>query len=149
MLPYLCSLIGETIAAIDRAIALWLERHFCFLTAFGARAAKKLARTASGYFPTVTAGLAALGLVLEAALGVEFLLTSGERELFITFLALDGSVLVHALNPHFFILRSASTDLAIIILRQLFPNPLHSVIDRLDWFPGQLCHLLIAESFQV
>ena len=42
---------------------------------------KAIAGAAGGVLARVTAGLAALGLVLEAALRVELLLTGGEHEL--------------------------------------------------------------------
>ena len=60
----------------------------------------------------VTAGLAALGLVLEAALRIELLLTGGENELFAALFAYQGLVFVHLLIlslilPLGLILRSA------------------------------------------
>jgi len=105
----LVSLCGETVATVDRTFALGLKGYFCLLAAIGAGGGKVLAGAAGSRFTAVTAGFAALGLVLKAALGIEFLFTGGEREILIALLALYRSVLVHALILTFasFILRSA------------------------------------------
>ena len=50
---------------------------------------------AGGVLASVAAGLAALGLVLEAALSIELLLTGGEHELLTALLANQSLVFVH------------------------------------------------------
>ena len=71
----------EALAAVNRAILTGFERHFCFFAAVGADRGVHLSLRSRSVLASVTASLAALGLVLEAALCVEFLLTSGESEL--------------------------------------------------------------------
>ena len=73
--------LGEAIAAVNGTIALGLEGNASFLAAACANSGEVLTGTASSVLASVTAGLAALGLVLEAALCVEFLLTGSESEL--------------------------------------------------------------------
>ena len=90
------SLCREAIAAIDRTLGFGLEGHFRLLAAVGTGSSKVLTGAAGGRFAAITAGLAALRLILKAALGVEFLLTGGEREILIAFLTLHRSVFVHA-----------------------------------------------------
>jgi len=77
LLPHL----GEALAAIDRPVALGLEGNPGLAAAGGANRGKILPGSAGGVLAGVAAGLAALGLVLEAALSVELLLASGEYEL--------------------------------------------------------------------
>ena len=48
---------------------------------------EELTGAAGGVLAGVTAGLAALGLILEAALSIELLLTGGENELLAAFFA--------------------------------------------------------------
>ena len=60
--------LGEAIAAVDRTVRLGLKRHASLAAAGGAGSREVLTGTASGVLARVTAGLAALGLVLEAAL---------------------------------------------------------------------------------
>ena len=79
--------LGEAIAAVNRTIALGLKRNLGLATAGSAGSGEVLTGTASGVLASVTAGLAALGLVLEAALSVELLLTGGEHELVAALLA--------------------------------------------------------------
>ena len=57
-----------------------LEGNLGFLAASSAGGGEELTGAASGVLAGVTACLAALGLVLEAALCVECLLTGGENE---------------------------------------------------------------------
>ena len=61
-------------------IGLGLEGHLGLTAAAGAGSGEELTGATGGVLASVTASLAALGLVLEAALGVEFLLTGGENE---------------------------------------------------------------------
>ena len=73
--------LSEALAAEYGTIGLGLEGNLGLATATGAGSSKELTGTAAGVLASVAAGLAALGLVLEAALCVEFLLTGGEYEL--------------------------------------------------------------------
>ena len=73
--------LSEALAAENRAIGLGLEGNLCLTAATGAGSSEELTGATSGVLASVTAGLAALGLVLEAALCVELLLTGGEYEL--------------------------------------------------------------------
>ena len=77
----LCAHLSEALAAEYGTVGLGLEGNLCFATATCAGSGKELTGTASVVLASITAGLAALGLVLEATLCVEFLLTCGENEL--------------------------------------------------------------------
>ena len=79
--------LGEALAAIDRTVGLGLERNLGLAAASCADCGEVLTGATSGVLASVTACLAALGLILEAALCVEFLLTSGENELLTTLFA--------------------------------------------------------------
>jgi len=84
----LSSSVCEAIAAVDGAVAAGLERNLAFLAALGAGCIIHGALGAGSLtLAGSTAGLAALGLILEAALCVEFLFTSGEDELLTAILA--------------------------------------------------------------
>ena len=74
--------LSEAGAAINGTVALGLEGHLGLAAALGADSGEILTGTAGSVLARITAGLAALGLVLEAALSVELLLTGGEHELF-------------------------------------------------------------------
>ena len=54
--------------------------NLCLTTATGAGSSEEFTGATSVVLASVTACLAALGLVLEATLSVEFLLTGGENE---------------------------------------------------------------------
>jgi len=69
------SFVGETIAAVDRALALGLKGHFRLLAAFGAGGCKVLTGTTGRRFAAVPAGLAALRLILETTFRIKLLLT--------------------------------------------------------------------------
>ena len=71
----------KAIAAEDGAVAGGLEGNLTFRTALGADSIIHHTLGAGSTLAGSTAGLAALGLILEAALCVEFLLTGGENEL--------------------------------------------------------------------
>jgi len=73
--------LGEAVAAVNRTIALGLKGHAGLAAASCAGSGEVLTGTTGSILASVTAGLAALGLVLEAALSVELLLTGGEHEL--------------------------------------------------------------------
>ena len=79
--------LGEALAAVDGAIGLGLEGNTSFAAAVGADSSEIFSGATGSILASVTASLAALGLVLEASLSVEFLLTGGEHELVATFLA--------------------------------------------------------------
>ena len=73
--------LGEAVAAVNGTIGLGLEGNLSLATASGAGSSEILAGATGGVLAGITAGLAALGLVLEATLSVELLLTGGEHEL--------------------------------------------------------------------
>ena len=79
--------LSEALAAVNRTVGLGLEGNLGLTTASGTGGGEVLTRTAGSSLAGVTAALAALGLVLEAALSVELLLTSGEHELVATLFA--------------------------------------------------------------
>jgi len=89
--------LGEAVAAVDRTIGLRLERNTGFAAAGSAGGHEELTRGAGSVLAGITAGLAALRLVLEAALGVKLLLTGGEDEIFSALFTLECLVLVHLL----------------------------------------------------
>ena len=87
-LPALCSLqlalcahLSEALAAENGTVGLGLEGNLCLAAATGAGSSEEFTGTTGSVLAGVTASLAALGLILEAALCVEFLLTGGENEL--------------------------------------------------------------------
>ena len=86
---------GEAIAAVNRAIGLRLERDTRFAAAGSAGSGEVLSGAAGSVLAGVTAGLAALRLILEATLCVEFLLTGSENELFATLFADQRLVFEH------------------------------------------------------
>ena len=86
---------SEAIAAVDRTVRLRLERNTRFAAASCAGSGVILSRAAGRVLASVTASLAALRLILEATLCIEFLLTSGENELFATLFADQCFVFVH------------------------------------------------------
>ena len=75
------SLTSEALAAVNRTIGLGLEGNLCLAAAGCAGSGEELTGTAGSSLASVTAALAALGLVLEASLSVELLLTSRVHEL--------------------------------------------------------------------
>ena len=96
------SSVCEAIAAVDGAITAGLEGNLALLAALGANCIIHGALgTSSNALTGCTAGSAALGLVLEAALCIELLLTCGEDEFLAAILANDGLVFVHGCLPHF------------------------------------------------
>ena len=72
--------LSEALAAEYGTVGLGLEGNLCLTAATGAGSSEELTGTTSGVLASVTAGLAALGLVLEATLSVEFLLAGSENE---------------------------------------------------------------------
>ena len=78
---------SEAIAAVDRTVGLGLEGNLGFAAAACAGCGEILSGTTSCILASIAAGLAALRLILEAALSIEFLLTGSEHELGAAFLA--------------------------------------------------------------
>ena len=72
--------LSEALAAENGTVGLGLEGNLCLATATSAGSGEELTGATGSVLASVTASLAALGLVLEAALSVEFLLTGGENE---------------------------------------------------------------------
>ena len=72
--------LSEALAAEYGTIGLGLKGNLCLATATGASSSEEFTGATGAVLASVTASLAALGLVLEAALCVEFLLTGGENE---------------------------------------------------------------------
>ena len=84
----LSSSVCKAIAAVDGTVTAGLERDLAGSAALGAnRIIHGALGTGSNAFAGSAAGSAALGLVLEATLCVELLLTSGENELLAAILA--------------------------------------------------------------
>ena len=81
MLLALAAHLSEALAAVHRTVGLGLEGNLGLAAAVGTGSSEELTGTTGAVLASVTAGLAALGLVLEAALSVELLLTGGEHEL--------------------------------------------------------------------
>jgi len=77
LLLHLC----KALAAVNRTVGLGLERNSGLSAASGADCSEILARAVGGVLAGITAGLAALRLVLEAALCIELLLTGAENKL--------------------------------------------------------------------
>ena len=72
--------LSEALAAVYGTVGLGLKGNLCLATATCAGSSEELTGTTGVGLASVTACLAALGLILEAALCVEFLLTGGENE---------------------------------------------------------------------
>ena len=72
---------SEAIAAENGSVRLGFEGNLGFAAAGSASSGEILSGTAGSILASIAASLAALGLILEAALCIEFLLTSGENEL--------------------------------------------------------------------
>jgi hypothetical protein len=88
ILIYLLSLhLGKAVTAIYRSVRLGLEGNSCLSAACSTGSGKELAGTACVVLAGVAAGLATLGLILESALCIKFLLTSGKHEFCSTFFA--------------------------------------------------------------
>ena len=72
--------LSEALAAEYGTVGLGLEGNLCLAAATGASSGEELTGATSSVLASVTASLAALGLVLEAALCVEFLFTGGKHK---------------------------------------------------------------------
>ena len=77
----------EALAAVYGTVGFGLEGNLCLAAACCANCGKELTGTTGCILACVTARFATLGLILEAALCIELLLTCGENELLTTFLA--------------------------------------------------------------
>ena len=75
-----CAHLSEAFAAVYGTVGLGLEGNLCLATATGAGSGEELTGATGALLTSITACLAALGLILEAALCVELLLTGGENE---------------------------------------------------------------------
>ena len=73
--------LSEALAAENGTVGLGLEGNLCLAAATGASSGEELTGATSGVLASITAVLAALGLVLEATLSIESLFASGEHEL--------------------------------------------------------------------
>ena len=76
----LLSHLSKALAAVYGTVGLGLEGNLGLAAATGAGSSEEFTGTTGIVLASVTASLAALGLVLEAALCVELLLTSSENE---------------------------------------------------------------------
>ena len=87
--------LSEALAAENGTVGLGLEGNLSLAAAACAGSGEELTGTAGSVLASVTAVLAALGLVLEATLSVESLLTSGENELVAALFASQILIFVH------------------------------------------------------
>ena len=71
--------LSEALAAVNGTIGLGLEGNLCLTAATCASCSEELTGTGI-VLASIAAGLAALGLILEATLSVELLLTGSENE---------------------------------------------------------------------
>jgi len=76
--------LSEALTAIDRTVRLRLKRNLGLAAAGSANSGEILAGTTGSGLAGIAAGLAALGLILEPALSVKFLLTGSEHEFLAT-----------------------------------------------------------------
>ena len=72
--------LSEALAAENGTVGLGLEGNLGFVAAASAGSGEELTGTTGIVLASIAAGLAALGLVLEATLSVELLLTGSENE---------------------------------------------------------------------
>ena len=91
----LLSSLRKALAAVHSLAFGRIEGHFRFLTALSANRNEHLAGTLGGVLSGITASLASLGLILEALLCIELLLTGGEHEILAAILAFQRFVLKH------------------------------------------------------
>lgn len=87
--------LSEALAAEHGTVGLGLEGHLSLTAAACASSSEELTGATGIVLASITAGLAALGLILEAALCVELLLTGGEHELLAAIFALQSLIFVH------------------------------------------------------
>ena len=87
--------LSEALAAENGTVRLGLEGNLCVAAAASAGSGEELTGAAGSVLAGITAVLASLGLVLETALSVESLLTSGENELVAALFASQILIFVH------------------------------------------------------
>ena len=72
--------LSEALAAVHGTVGLGLKGNLGLAAATGAGSSEELTGTTGVVLASIAAGLAALGLILEATLSVELLLTGSENE---------------------------------------------------------------------
>ena len=72
--------LSEALAAENGTVRLGLEGNLCFAATTSTGSSEELTGTTGTVLASVTAGLAALGLIQETTLSVELLLASSENE---------------------------------------------------------------------
>jgi enamine deaminase RidA (YjgF/YER057c/UK114 family) len=87
--------LSEALAAEHGTVGLGLEGNLSLAAATGAGSGEELTGATGGVLASITAVLAALGLVLEATLSVESLFASGEHELIAALFANQILIFVH------------------------------------------------------
>jgi hypothetical protein len=92
---------SEAVRAVNGAIGLRLEGNLCLSTAGCANSSEILSGAALCVLASVTASLATLGLVLEAALSIELLLTGSKGKLSAALFTNQNLVFVHNAFPLF------------------------------------------------
>ena len=90
---------GVASAAVNSLALGRIEGHFAFCATIGTNRIEHLSLSFCCGLSCCTALFALLGLVLEALLCIEFLLTGGEHELCAALFALQSLVLVHLIFP--------------------------------------------------
>ena len=91
--------LSEALAAEHGTVGLGLEGNLSLAAAACAGSGEELTGATGAVLAGVPACLSALGLILEAALSVESLLTGGEHELVAAIFALQSLVFVHLEIP--------------------------------------------------
>ena len=87
--------LSEALAAEHGTVGLGLEGNLSLAAAACAGSGEELTGATGAVLASITASLAALGLILEAALSIESLLTCGENELVAAVFALQSLIFVH------------------------------------------------------
>ena len=87
--------LSEALAAEHGTVSLGLEGNLGLAAATCAGSGEELTGATSSVLASITASLAALGLILEAAFSVEFLFTSSENEFVTALFALQSLVSIH------------------------------------------------------
>ena len=91
----LASSDSKALAAVNSLALGRIERHLALLAAISADCIEHLSCTLHAVLASIAAGLASLGLVLEALLCIELLLTGSEHEVVAAILAFQRFVLKH------------------------------------------------------
>ena len=86
---------GEAFAAVHGLSIRRIERNLAVLATLSANGGEHFSRASCTVLACITASLASLGLVVEALLSIELLLTGGEHEIIAAVLAIQCLVLVH------------------------------------------------------